>query len=276
MSINKTIIISDLDGTLLHPQTYSFKEARPALQLIRECRIPLILCSSKTRSEIEVYRKRLKNSDPFISENGGGIFIPKKYFPFAAGQSVDQNYRSITLGESYEKIRRQFILIRNESGIKVKGFGDMTIKEISRLTNMTMRASALARKRDFEEPFIFLSTQHKRFLQAIDERGLHWTAGRFFHIMGCHDKGKAVDILISFYQRYWDSVITIGLGDGLNDLPMLQRVDWPVLIRHTDDSYDQRVKFPGIIKTRQVAGAGWNEAVLSLLGHLSRRSNRPV
>jgi mannosyl-3-phosphoglycerate phosphatase family protein len=268
MNIKKIIIITDLDGTLLHPRTYSFLEARMALRLIRECRIPLILCSSKTRAEIEVYRKRLNNSDPFISENGGGIFVPKQYFPFAAGKAVDSDYRSIILGESYEEIRRHFNIIRTESGIRVLGFGDMTIKEISRLTHMTMRASALARKRDFEEPFIFVCKLNKRFLQAIEARGLHWTAGRFFHIMGGHDKGKAVDILKSFYQRQWGSVQTIGLGDGLNDLPMLQRVDWPVQIRHTDGTYDRRIKLPGILKTRQVASAGWNEAVLSLLKQL--------
>lgn len=74
------IIFTDLDGTLLHPMTYSFEEAMPALKLCRERGIPLILCSSKTRAEIEVYRQRLKNEHPFIPENGGGIFIPKRIF----------------------------------------------------------------------------------------------------------------------------------------------------------------------------------------------------
>jgi len=74
MMMAKTIIFTDLDGTLLHPQTYSFDAAMPALKLIKEKDIPLILCSSKTRAEIEVYRKKLDNQHPFVSENGGGIF----------------------------------------------------------------------------------------------------------------------------------------------------------------------------------------------------------
>ena len=70
----KIIVFTDLDGTLLHPRTYSFEAAMPALKLIKEKDVPLILCSSKTRAEIEVYRKKLDNQHPFVSENGGGIF----------------------------------------------------------------------------------------------------------------------------------------------------------------------------------------------------------
>lgn len=76
----RIIIFTDLDGTLLHPNIYSFAKARPALNLIKEEGIPLVLCSSKTRAEMEVYRERLGNNHPFVSENGGGIFIPKDCF----------------------------------------------------------------------------------------------------------------------------------------------------------------------------------------------------
>ena len=49
------IIFTDLDGTLLDFR-YSYKEAVPALNLIRKKNIPLIICSSKTRAEIEKCR----------------------------------------------------------------------------------------------------------------------------------------------------------------------------------------------------------------------------
>jgi mannosyl-3-phosphoglycerate phosphatase len=80
--MKKPIIFTDLDGTLLDYSTYSFEKALPALQLLKEKDIPLIICSSKTKKEIEYYRKKLDNHHSFISENGGGIFIPKGYFGF--------------------------------------------------------------------------------------------------------------------------------------------------------------------------------------------------
>ena len=78
--MKKTVIFTDLDGTLLDAADYSYAEAQPALGQVAESGTPLVLCSSKTRAELEVYRKRLANAHPFISENGGGIFIPIGYF----------------------------------------------------------------------------------------------------------------------------------------------------------------------------------------------------
>ena len=73
-------IFTDLDGTLLSHDTYSFKPALVALKLIRSRGIPLVLCSSKTRVEIEYWRRRLENHHPSITENGGAIFHPHAYF----------------------------------------------------------------------------------------------------------------------------------------------------------------------------------------------------
>ena len=69
------LIFSDLDATLLDHNTYSFKEAVPALKLIKKREIPLILSSSKTYEEMIVIRKKLNNHDPFIYENGSGIYF---------------------------------------------------------------------------------------------------------------------------------------------------------------------------------------------------------
>jgi HAD superfamily hydrolase (TIGR01484 family) len=75
------IIFTDLDGTLLDSD-YSFRKALPALKMIKAEAVPLVLCSSKTKMEIEQIRKKMTNSYPFISENGGGIYVPKGYFEF--------------------------------------------------------------------------------------------------------------------------------------------------------------------------------------------------
>ena len=76
----KTIIFTDLDGTLLDDASKSHTPAVPAIRLVEERGIPLIFCSSKTRAEIEYYREKIGNRHPFIVENGGAIFIPEGYF----------------------------------------------------------------------------------------------------------------------------------------------------------------------------------------------------
>ena len=263
----QTIIITDLDGTLLHPKTYSFDAARPALTLIKERRIPLILCSSKTRGEIELYRKWLGNRHPFISENGGGIFIPKGYFKFTIKGEIRDNYIIINLGKQHEDIRKIFIDIREKLRIKVKGFGDMAVKEAADLAGLSIIEADLAKKRDFDEPFVFEEGELRvgEFLYAIEESGLNWTQGRFFHILGDNDKGKAVKILKGLYEKAYGKIKTIGLGDGLNDLPLLQEVDYPVLVQNEDGNYETRIDLPNIIKTDGVGPEGWANAVMGLI-----------
>lgn len=259
------VIFTDLDGTLLHPLSYSFDEARPALEHVRRRNIPLIFVSSKTRAEIEALRHRLDNRHPFISENGAGIFIPEGYFPFSEAEAPVEGYRVISLGTPYAEIRRRFLALHEQTGIAVRGFGDMSPEEVADLTGLAVEEAALARQRDFGEPFVFSGPMDERFLRAIEADGLHWTQGRLFHIMGDHDKGRAVSLLRSRFERLHGAVVAAGLGDGLNDLPLLRAVERPVLVRKEDGSHDERITAPGLIKTRGIGPAGWNEAVLELL-----------
>jgi len=290
--MSKLVIFTDLDGTLLHPKTYSFEAAMPALTLIKEKEIPLILCSSKTRAEIEVYRRRLDNSHPFISENGGGLFEPAGYFSAhqkrgqttifpsplkGEGQGLPSNvsiggegekYETIILGKHYNEIRRVFIKLREEMNVPVKGFGDMSAKEIAALTGLTLTEAKLAKEREFDEPFLFEEGERgiQEFLKAIEVAGFHWTQGRFYHILGDNDKGKAVKILKGFYEKKYGRIKTIGLGDSFNDLPLLKEVDYPVLIPKEDGSYEPRIKFRNIRKANKTGSEGWNEAVMELIG----------
>jgi mannosyl-3-phosphoglycerate phosphatase family protein len=265
--MKKTVIITDLDGTLLDEASYSYAKAQPALDRVAANGTPLILCSSKTRAELEVYRTRLGNAHPFIAENGGGIFIPQGYFsiPFEAEQS--DGYQLIRLGTPYAEIRKQFVQLREQMHAKVRGFADMSVPEVAALTGLAGDEAALARQRDFDEAFVFEGKTDEDFLRAIETAGLNWTQGRIFHIMGRHDKGRAVGMLISLYRKRFGDVDSIALGDSLNDLPMLQAVDTPVLVRHADGSYDARISVAKLIKTQLAGPAGWNQTVLELMGH---------
>jgi len=259
--LRRIIVITDLDGTLLDARTYSFEEAVPALDLLKIKEIPLVLCSSKTQAELEIWRNRLDNHHPFIVENGGGIFIPDGYFSCFLDCETRDGYHIFSLGMPYDEVRKQFVRLRNDLGTPVRGFGDMTAGEIAELTGLSLNESMLAKKRDYGEPFIFTGSPDERFLKAIEASGLHWTQGRLYHIMGNHDKGKAVQILRTLYERSTGPVMAAGLGDSLNDLPLLLVVDHPVLIRQENGNYDERINIPGLYKTQERGPSGWNEAV---------------
>ena len=74
------LLITDLDGSLLDHDDYSYDPAKPVLQLLEEMRIPVILASSKTCAEMLELRAELGNEHPFIVENGAAIYVPQRYF----------------------------------------------------------------------------------------------------------------------------------------------------------------------------------------------------
>ncbi len=285
--MKKLIIFTDLDGTLLDHATYSFDPATPALQMIKQNNIPLIICSSKTKSEIEYYRKKIKNRHPFISENGGGIFIPKACFDFdiqeffyslknkfphlvfdRAGKGrfyEEKNYYVISLGASYAVLRKAMKALRAE-GFKIKGFGDMKTKEVSSITGLSISEAGMAKARYFDEPFIFQDDvkKIKKLLEAIKAKGFKYTQGRLYHILGDNDKGKAIAILMKLYKKQFGHITTAALGDSPNDIPMLKHVDYPIVIKRPDGKYDPRIRIKKCINAQGIGPAGWNQAVLNL------------
>ncbi len=252
--MKKNIVFTDLDGTLLDYYKYSFEKAIPALELLKKKNIPLVLCSSKTRKEIEYYREKLANNHPFISENGGGIFIPKNYFKFKIHSpkfivNDENDYYAIKFGALYPDLRKTIERLRKE-GFKVKGFGDMTVKEIMELASLSADEAEMAKERDFDEPFILEGNEAEtqRLLSAIKARGFNCTQGRFFHIIGNTDKGKAVELLKELYRKEFNEITTIALGDSSNDMHMFAAVDYPIVVQKPGGGYEPKIDMPGLIK----------------------------
>jgi mannosyl-3-phosphoglycerate phosphatase len=262
----RLVIFTDLDGSLLDHGDYSYKRALPSLRKIRAGGIPLIMCTSKTRKEVVALKQEMGIDSPFIVENGGGIFFPMGY-GFRIEECIAvHNHKCIPLGVPYGMVRA---FARSAcSDYALKGFGDMTVEEIVRHTGLPREMALLAKYREFTEPFVIDEERHLPDLKKAALRaGINITrGGRFFHFTGLgSDKGRAVRITKNIYERNWRTrVTTIGLGDGLNDIPMLQHVDIPVLIPKRDGTY---VDFsaPGLIRAPFAGSRGWNEVMSSLL-----------
>jgi mannosyl-3-phosphoglycerate phosphatase len=271
------IIFTDLDGTLLD-SGYSFRKALPALRLIKGKDVPLVLCSSKTKTEIDYYRKKLENDHPFVSENGGGIFIPKGYFQFKMPGlkfqiKEDEQYFVIKLGASYSELRKVLNELRFE-GFDVAGFGDMSIKDVSELTGLKFSDAKMAKLREFDEPFIISRPiLVKKLRQRIKSKGFNFTQGDFFHIMGDSDKGRAVEILKRLYSKQNRKIITAALGDNVNDMEMLENVDYPVIVRKRDGAYEKRLRIKNLTKADGIGPDGWNRAVIKLINTLNPDGN---
>jgi len=266
-TIPKLVIFTDLDGTLLDQDSYSFERALPALRLIREKGIPLVFSSSKTRSEIEFYRKKMENDHPFVSENGGAVFIPEGYFSSSfLCHRKSGNYSVLELGTFYPQIVAVLDSVRKETGVVVKGFFDLTAEEISSLCGLSLQEAGFAKDREYDEPFLIEGGEQEveTVRKKIREKGMNYVwGGRFHHILGNNDKGGAVGILKHLFEKEFLSISTVGIGDNPNDLPMLLSVDYPIFLRENQTPLPETLS--SVQRLTVVDGRGpqaWNRVIL--------------
>lgn len=267
----KLVVFTDLDGTLLD-SNYSYEHSLKAVNRLKEKKIPIIFCSSKTKAEQEVYRGGLGINDPFIVENGGAIFIPKDYFPFPSEHlkvaqrslKVEGEFLVTELGTTYRNIRHAIEVIQTETRIQFKGFGDMSVREVAEVTGLNLEFAKRAKMRQYSETIVLMGIKDpEAVLKRVKEIGLNWAyGGRHCTIMGENDKGKAVEILIKMYKRIWKDLKTVGIGDALNDLPMLSKVDMPFVVQKSEGLWED-MELSHLRRVDGVGPFGWSKAIFS-------------
>ena len=263
------VVCTDLDGSLLDQDTYSFEAALPALAALRAREIPLILVSSKTRAEIEPLRARLEHHHPFVVENGGAAFIPRGYFPSSPPYAVVRGpYQVVEFGVSYGTLRVSLKELEQTAGCELRGFGDMSPEEVAERTGLQLPEAFLAKQREYDEPFVINGPPSlgEQVRQEAEARGLRCThGGRFFHLTGRTDKGVACRSLFDCYRRSQQKLFTVGLGDSLTDLSFFTLVDQPILLPRSNGNDERKFHLPNLIRARGRGPAGWNRAVLECL-----------
>jgi mannosyl-3-phosphoglycerate phosphatase len=269
----RQLIFTDLDATLLDHQTYDWSAAAEALAEIDRRRIPLVLVTSKTRGEVELLRRKLGHSHPFITENGGGIFIPDGYFNLhLEGAARTGRYFCVAIAQPYAEVAAALDELAAEMRVEVVGFHHLRPREIAQNSGLSLKQAELARQREFDEPFFFAGASEdaiQSFEKAARRRGFTiLRGGRFWHISAGSDKGRAIRHLIKLYREAEHARFrTIALGDSPTDIPMLAAVDRPVLLPGPDRNFAPEVeaRFPRLLRAPAPGPAGWNAIVLRLL-----------
>ena len=254
-------VVSDVDGTLMD-HSYDLTPAKESIKTLQNLSIPIILCTSKTASEVKVIRKELNLSDPYIVENGAAIY----------GESLEKAHGEIILGKKYEVLEEILNFISKEIDYKLIPLNNLSDLEATELTGLKGNSLNLMRDRHWSMPFLnppsFLEDKIniccKKFKVDI------FKGNRMSHLLSTNsNKGKAINALKKYSGI--QNIKIIGLGDSPNDLPLLLNSNIRIVIPGIDgpnlDLLDQ-LKNLEFTLASEPNGFGWKNEINKLLNKL--------
>ncbi len=261
-----------MDGCLLD-KTYDYRQALPAIEFTKKQDFILILNTSKTRYEVEYYIDKwsLRGREIFIVENGAAIYFNKDLFEsFQLDSNNDvyiNNYFSVILGLKRELIEQKISDIIESTTGEIMWLKDITPEFFSKLTGLPVEMSRKALMRDYSTLFHPLkkTSRLNEIIEEIKSRGLNASTGSgvIYLVTGKHDKGIATKTVIDLLRKRTEfgKVVTIGIGDGPNDLPMLLITNVSIVLGNNEYLLSNLMKKDKIIHIPYKGPNAWLEGI---------------
>ncbi len=264
------IVVTDLDGTLLDHHSYSLEPAMAVVRLLQQYRIPLVFNTSKTSAESQALSEKLALSNPFIVENGSAIYFPKRSMATPPPGCVSQGaYWVHIAGISYAEVLGRLQTLKTR--YRFANLGSTPLEDIMAGTGLGMADAQRAMARQYSEPLVWQDTEKALtcFRKEVLAAGMNLLrGGRYLHVLGNTDKGRAMKQLKHIYDCMNNSTqntLVMALGDSHNDLAMLQAADIAAVVRSpVNDLPDLSTVHQPMI-SKQTGPAGWAECVSQVL-----------
>jgi mannosyl-3-phosphoglycerate phosphatase len=226
-----TVVFSDLDGILLDPDTPAFEKAAHLLAQIIPGDVALVLCSGRTRAELEYIQRRLRVHDPFVCEFGAAAFIPSDYFRFEVPSSRDAvGHRVMEFGTAYSRVVESLRLIAKQKEIEIIRLSDLSLEDVARQCHVPLCQARLMTSREYTEGFQIrddtLASYHRLF-RALNAAQLRGIVGDTFNFVGgLIDHRVGVRFLSALYRRTFIATRTVGVTHvGVDDDNLSALVD---------------------------------------------------
>ena len=267
------VVFSDVDDVLQAPLMPNFTAAARVLKQLAIDDTALVLCSGKTRAELEFIQQKLDIRHPFICENGGAAIIPEGYFDFALADTRSlAGYQAYEWGRTYVEVVDILHLTADRLGIQILGFSDMSIVDVARECELPLLQARLAKLRDYEERFRFIDTDSSarvRLFKALDAAGLQGRQGRDFDSVGSKvNRSAGVSLLAGLYRRARGDLATIGIADAIRHDNLLRLVDYAIMVPDTNPFIRRRAAVGGRGSDAPVDVVDWAEAIVARVEEL--------
>ena len=262
--------MTDLDGTLLGHEDFSFAAIRPGIHELLRAGITLVPNSSKTRPEIDAFCAALGAPLPFICENGAALvnrqlmdLPPAREAADVVGLAPDR-LMALWDGHVDPALRRHCHFL-----------SDLTEAEQAWHLGLRGAALELAMRRDYSAPFVFSGTEtdFDDVRQQAAEGGLAIKrGGRVCNLSAHHGKAGFNAALRTDYRAARRELVIVGFGDSENDIDMLEDADIACVVpRPGNPPLTLAAPPPTVITAPRVAPEGWLDAASQALSIIERK-----
>lgn len=242
-------------------------EAVEIRRLVAERHLPLVLCSTKTRAELECLQQEFGIRHPFVCENGAAVYVPDKYFGFPVAVAL-RGYEVVRFGAPYAEVVDGLHRTARRLGITVVGFNDLSIEDVAMECRLTLPQARLAKMREFGEPFRIdrhHAHERPRLFNALRKQGLGCTRGGQYDYVGAPvDEVAGINLLCRCYERTFGSIVSIGVGDPVRDGRLLSRMQNRV-IRPSSAGTGEYIRKPQTAEFDVPSPGRWRVLFRSLL-----------
>ena len=263
--MQKILIFTDLDGSLLHRDTFKFDEIKEYLRQLISKGIFIIPNTSKTEKEILEFNNELGSSLPYISENGSainGLDLLNSNLPKELILSKEKN--------NIIKIFEKSVPINLQN--KCKWLTDMDKKKQSIIFGLEDEKLKMALDRKFSIPFLFEGNKGEKneLFKIVKNKGLALQeGGRVINLTDKVNKAKALQVFVRFFKKNNKNVKTIAVGDNYNDLDMLKISDFPCLVFNDQFTLDE-IPIKNLIITNKPSPEGWADVIKTALAKINK------
>ena len=258
--MQKILIFTDLDGSLLHRDTFKFDQIKDYILSLVNRGIIIIPNSSKTQKEIENFNEELGVKLPYISENGSaiqGLNLINPNFPSRIILSREkEDLIKIFNDKVPEKLKDKCIQIsklnRNEQE-KIFGQKDDNLKNVL--------------NRKYTLPFLFKGDKNEKnqLSKILSSSSLTLQeGGRVVNLCDNINKVKSMNKVIKILKKTEDKIKSIAVGDNYNDLDMLKSCDVPCLVFNDKFKLDQ-INIENLIFSNLPSPEGWADVIKKAL-----------
>lgn len=264
------LIFSDLDGTFLHHQNYSYGKNDLVIEKLKKYNHQIIFNSSKTFSEIKLILKKLKlTMMPFSCENGATLYFPKTIFKKIKKSQSLEDYWKINLTNK-NSLKWYKILKKLKKDFHFELIFDLSKKDLLKLTNLKNIKQML--NREASQLIIWKDSKKKldefsRMIKTNNKGSLN-QGGRFIQISSpCNKRIATKEICHIYHELFRDKYyqLFIALGDNKNDKDMLNFAKYACVIKN---KYSRPIKLNSLKKnvfySQKEAPLGWRESLIYL------------